>query len=88
MEELVANINLIKENGYAEDCEEFTQGVFCLAVVVPEIRTNTIGAISISMSHAEWNKVEKEDIMKNLRWAGNRILKDATSYYSQKSQVS
>jgi DNA-binding IclR family transcriptional regulator len=88
MKELLARIDLIKENGYAEDCEEFTQGVFCLAVIVPEIRTDTIGAISISMPLNEWNKVEKEKVIENLRLAGNRILKDATSYYSQKSQVS
>ena len=88
MEELRARIDLIKENGYAEDREEFTQGVFCLAVVVPEIRTNTIGAISISMSLVEWNKVKKENIIESLHWAGNQILKDATSYYNQKSQVS
>ncbi|CAB4604226.1 unannotated protein [freshwater metagenome] len=87
MEELRARIDLIKENGYAEDREEFTQGVFCLAVVVPEIRTNTIGAISISMSLVEWNKVKKENIIESLHWAGNQILKDATSYYNQKSQV-
>lgn len=88
MEELRARIDLIKENRYAEDREEFTQGVFCLAVVVPQIRTNTMGAISISMSLVEWNKVKKENIIESLHWAGNQILKDATSYYNQKSQVS
>lgn len=87
-EELIERINLVKDNGYAEDCEEFTQGVFCLAVLVPEIRTDTIGAISISMPLIEWNNVEKIKIIDNLRLAGNRILKDANRYYSQKSKVS
>ena len=85
--ELLERIIQIKEKGYAEDCEEFTQGVFCLAVAVPEIRTNTLGAISISMPLDEWKKVEKEKIIENLRLAGNRILEEATSYYSQKTQV-
>ena len=86
--ELLERINVIKENGYAEDCEEFTQGVFCLAVAVPEIRTDTIGAISISMSLNEWNKIDKEKTIRDLRLAGKRILYDASSYYNQKSQVS
>ena len=88
MEELREKINLIKKNGYAEDCEEFTQGVFCLAVAVPEIRTDTIGAISISMSLNEWNKIDKEKTIRDLRLAGKRILHDASSYYNQKAQVS
>ena len=88
MGELREKINLIKKNGYAEDCEEFTQGVFCLAVAVPEIRTDTIGAISISMSLNEWNKIDKEKTIRDLRLAGKRILHDASNYYNQKAQVS
>jgi len=88
MGELREKINLIKKNGYAEDCEEFTQGVFCLAVAVPEIRTDTIGAISISMSLNEWIKIDKEKTVRDLRLAGKRILYDASNYYNQKAQVS
>lgn len=87
IEDLIKRLNLVKEKGYAEDREEFTQGVFCLAVVVPEIRSDTIGAISISMPLIEWNKIEREKIVQNLHLAGNRVLKDAASYYGQRSQV-
>lgn len=86
--ELCDRLKEVRDNKFAEDHEEFTKGVFCLAVPVPGIRAKTIGAISISMPEEIWMQVGREKMVANLRLAGERILEDAKVYYGPSSLVS
>jgi len=84
-DELRRRLIEIRENEYAEDIEEFTKGVYCLAVPVPGIRTETLGAISLSMPETLRNQVDRPVMLGNLREAGKKIIEDIRYFYGSKS---
>ncbi len=47
-EKLKAELNKVREQGYAIDDEEYDQGVRCIAVPVYDIRSKIVGAIGVS----------------------------------------
>ncbi len=71
--ELRAELEMIREQGYAVDDEERVRGVRCIAVAIKNENGQVIGAISVSGPASRLDDDLRERLLKNLRRAKNII---------------
>lgn len=65
-EALHADLARVRERGYAEDREENTEGIMCLAVAVP-LRRPAVDAVSVSIPLARLRDGTAADVVADLR---------------------
>jgi DNA-binding IclR family transcriptional regulator len=70
---LMNTLNSITTTGYAQDTGEFTEGVFCLGMSIGMIPSGELGAISVSMSAKEAEKLDYEATLKSLAEIRNKL---------------
>ena len=63
IQELLAEIDEIKQNGYAEDREEHEDGVYCVAAPVVDSEGEMIAAFSVSMPSVRKTEAKREDVI-------------------------
>lgn len=61
-DDLMAQIKFTRENGYAEDIQEFENGLTCVAAPIMDYRGNSTHAISVSGPHSRMT----EDVRKKI----------------------
>jgi DNA-binding IclR family transcriptional regulator len=81
-DDLQENLDKARRNGFAEDIQEYTRGVFCISVPLVGENLNENLAISISMSESQLNLINHEFCLKVLREAGAEISKNIQSSYA------
>jgi DNA-binding IclR family transcriptional regulator len=72
-DKLMNSLNTISTTGYAQDTGEFTEGVFCLGMSIGVIPSGELGAISVSMSAQEAEKLDYETTLKSLSDIRNKL---------------
>ena len=60
--EIEAQLNQIRDQGYAVDIEECTKGACCIGAPVRDASGETVGAISVSMSAARFHRSPEADL--------------------------
>ncbi|MBC7462781.1 MAG: IclR family transcriptional regulator [Actinobacteria bacterium] len=84
IEELLSNLRGARASSYAEDMEEYTEGVFCLSVPIPNDGERATYAISVSMSRESWNKVEHDNIVRILETTAKTISESMSQRLNSK----
>jgi IclR family KDG regulon transcriptional repressor len=72
-------LDKVRRNGFAEDMQEYTPGVFCISVPLIVQNLNESLAISISMSESQLKLIDHEFCIKVLREAGAEISQNIQS---------
>ena len=73
IQELLNELDLIKEKGYAEDREEHEDGVYCVAAPIRDTSGRTIAALSVSMPLVRAEDLFKRELIENVRSTAGRI---------------
>ena len=84
IDELMANLREARATSFAEDHAEYTEGVFCISVPIPNFHDKTFGAISISMSEDAWNRIDRKQTACILESAGKKISESMTVQFNNK----
>ena len=71
IEQFMAEIEKVREEGYAVDDEEFEYGVFCVGSIFSSYKESVAGALSISLPIKE--KPNKEHYVAKIRECAERI---------------
>lgn len=83
-DELLTSLRETRASSYAEDHAEYTEGVFCISVPIPNFHKETLGAVSISMSQDEWNRIDRRQTACILESAGKKISESMATQFSNK----
>ncbi|WMI82142.1 IclR family transcriptional regulator [Anaerotignum sp. MB30-C6] len=65
-EELLQQLELVRQNGYAEDGEEYVDGLISFAAPIFDYRNHPVAAISISMPKLRYKEEEQRQYYVNL----------------------
>jgi len=80
MEKLHDSLEQVRNRGYAEDREEYSPGVFCYAMPVEGVNSQTLGALSVSIPGEPVSKERRQKII--------HVLSEMTQHLSQKLRLS
>ncbi|MDC7125718.1 MAG: IclR family transcriptional regulator [Spirochaetales bacterium] len=73
IQELLTELDLIKQQGYAEDKEEHEEGVYCIAAPVYDTDKNVVAAFSVSMPAVRRENVLKKDVIRHIKNTSEKI---------------
>ncbi|MBI9101567.1 MAG: IclR family transcriptional regulator [Spirochaetales bacterium] len=73
IQELMNEIDIIREQGYAEDREEHEEGVFCVAAPILGPEGKTLAAFSVSLPMVRNTGVFRQDIIQAVKTASQEI---------------
>lgn len=76
LDDFIQELNKVREQGYAEDVEEFSIGIGCIAVPIFNHDMNCVAAIGVTGSIDQYRGQHKEELLK--------LLKDSASAISAK----
>lgn len=63
----------IRQQGYSEDCQEYSEGVTCVAVPVLGVTGRAVGALAISTSSPTMSTSRREQLLRALRPAAREF---------------
>jgi len=75
VQELLREIDLIRQQGYAEDREEHEAGVYCVAAPVTNPSGETIAAFSVSLPSVRRTEALRSELLEAVRTASEKISK-------------
>lgn len=81
-EMMIAELERIKNQGYAEDINEHEENVHCIAAPIFDQFNNVVAAISVSWSEYRFGLMKKEESMAKILNCALQISKDL-GYYSK-----
>jgi len=82
VDQLVDEIEKVRKQGYAVDSEEYSIGLYCIAMPLRDYTGNIIAAISVSSPYARINEARIKEILHYLEIASHKI--SATLGYNNK----
>lgn len=73
VDELIAQMALVRERGWAEDDGEYILGIRCVAVPVRQRGIGVVAAMSVSAPSARFGEPERQSVLDELRGAAETL---------------